>query len=1163
MNTELDSLELRVTSDAATAASGLDKLEASMVRLRAAARGGSGLASMANALSKLNTALSGLEARQRNIASLASALNSLSNVKSPSLNKTANQITKINTAVAGLNVDGSKLRQLAESLSVLGDIPKATGLNSTLNTLRKIPEITRSLSSNELRKFGLQMQLLAKYLRPVSQELSTVSRGLQNFSAQVNKAVRANKSLAASNKTTAKSFSLFNSGLTGAISGLALFGFTAYQIVNFLADCVTLSNEYIENVNLFQVSMGEYYNEAFEYAMLVSDRLGIDPSQWMRYQGVFMSMAKGFGLANDQAYLLSEGLTELTYDISSLYNEPVEQAALRLQSGLAGEIEPVRRLGIPISEAAMKEYARDTLGITENVENMTEAEKSFIRALMLMEGAGRVGAIGDFAKTLESPANAIRVLNQQITQLKRAIGNVMIPILIQVIPYVQAFVEVLTELIQALAVLVGFTMPEWDTNSWSSGLVTGADDATDAIGGTAAAVKKLQDYTLGIDELNIIDPPDPSSGGAGAGGVGSDWINDLEIPNIWDKDFIASISSQADKLKDQMRVLLGIVLAIGTAFLAWKIGKAVMAGIQALQTALLAIPGIISTIRQAAMLLTGQLVGPATAAAVGLANALRFAGVVGVILTILWRIQDLWKSCEAFRVGVARIANVFRTVFLVVNEVLAHAWESLKEVGQAVLDLLPPEFRETIESALGVLGKFVQDLNLDWVDLGITIAGIVALFIPGGQVLGVILLAFEAISVAIRAVGNISDETWSRIRISFNNFIIPIRDIAVAMFDSIIAFLKGVFTGDWNTAWAALRDSASRVLDATRALVAQIFGVDLIGIVQNWYLTYAQPWFTFERWLTLAGNIKSAIVSTWDSTVGAWVASITTWWENDVAPWFTLERWQELGRQALEGLFQGLAGIGEKISDWGEGLIRGVKNVLGIHSPSTRFEEVGQMSVAGLQNGFSGISVLSSMFSGQIALMQTALSASLGAFKGLVSEGLAYFKLALLEAELENLQATNTMTEHFRAMAAKSNAAIQSIINYLNSIPRSITTVHTIITRNVTDNSGSSSSRTKGYATGGFPETGQLFFAREAGPELVGTIQGNTAVANNQQIVEGIAAGVAEANMQQNSLLREQNELLRAILAKEGVVLDGKTLLKSVKNAARESGATIMVGGVV
>lgn len=86
-------------------------------------------------------------------------------------------------------------------------------------------------------------------------------------------------------------------------------------------------------------------------------------------------------------------------------------------------------------------------------------------------------------------------------------------------------------------------------------------------------------------------------------------------------------------------------------------------------------------------------------------------------------------------------------------------------------------------------------------------------------------------------------------------------------------------------------------------------------------------------------------------------------------------------------------------------------------------------------------------------------------------------------------------------------------------------------------------------AKGGFPDTGSMFIAREAGPELVGTLGNRTAVANNDQIVDGIRKGVADANSEQNSLLRQQNELLRAILAKDTGLRPSSTLGRTVRQS--------------
>jgi len=192
-------------------------------------------------------------------------------------------------------------------------------------------------------------------------------------------------------------------------------------------------------------------------------------------------------------------------------------------------------------------------GIDKSVAAMTEQEKALLRSLVLMEGASRIGAIGDFAKTLESPANAMRVLRQQITQLGRAIGTVFVPILIQVIPWVQAFVEILTEAIQRFAVLVGFEMPEWETNDWGEDIKENADSAADSVGDTTDELKKLKQQLLGIDELNIIGASNEIKLDTGEAGK---WTDDLEIPDIWDKTALDALKKQVDEIKPVLKDLL-------------------------------------------------------------------------------------------------------------------------------------------------------------------------------------------------------------------------------------------------------------------------------------------------------------------------------------------------------------------------------------------------------------------------------------------------------------------------------------------------------------------------------------------------------------------------------------------------------------------------------
>ena len=198
---------------------------------------------------------------------------------------------------------------------------------------------------------------------------------------------------------------------------------------------------------------------------------------------------------------------------------------------------------------------------------MTQAEKAQLRYVAIMEQS--TNAMGDLARTSMTPSNAIRILNQQITQLSRALGNLLLPVLQVVIPWIQAFVEVVTDAVQALAVLIGFELPTIDY-SGLDGVSVGASDAEDAINGATSAAKEMKKQLIGIDELTILQ--EPSSGGSGvavgAGGVTGGDLG-LELPEY---DFLKGLTSQTNELKETIKDLLyNYVIPVGTAFAAWKL----------------------------------------------------------------------------------------------------------------------------------------------------------------------------------------------------------------------------------------------------------------------------------------------------------------------------------------------------------------------------------------------------------------------------------------------------------------------------------------------------------------------------------------------------------------------------------------------------------------
>lgn len=534
MAVNIDSLQIEIEATSSEAAKRVQNLADALTNLKAAAKGGAGLTTVSKQLQAL--------------ASAAASLN--------------------NTGIG-------KLKELAPALNSLSSIQKSSGLNSTINALKKLPEVSASLKEADLGEFATQMNQVASAVRPLATEMQKVSNGFSAFPIRIQKIIQSNAGLAASNNKTAKSFGVLGSGISSVQAKFGIYSVVFQQIAKIASSWVKESNDYVENLNLFTVAMGDAAESALEYAETVRDAVGIDPSEWIRNQGVFKQITSGFGVMEEKANLMSQNLTQLGYDISSFYNISIEEAMEKLQSGIAGEIEPLRRLGYAIDVATLQQVAYEH-GIQQSVNTMNQAQKSQLRYIAIMEQSGN--AMQDLARTSMTPSNALRILNQQITQLSRALGNLLIPLLQKIIPWVQAFVEVITDAIQALAVFFGFELPTIDY-SGMDGIASGANNVEDAISGATGAAKEMKKALLGIDELTILEPT-KTGGAGGAGGIGN---GDLGL-ELLEYDFLAGLKKQTDDLKSRMKDLLeNYIIPIGAGLEAWRIAKTLIPDLRLLQ----------------------------------------------------------------------------------------------------------------------------------------------------------------------------------------------------------------------------------------------------------------------------------------------------------------------------------------------------------------------------------------------------------------------------------------------------------------------------------------------------------------------------------------------------------------------------------------------------
>lgn len=574
--TTMEQLEIQINSSSTNAVEGISKLSRSLNRLNAVLKSSFDTSNVVQGIQTLNAGLKQLDGsaadKLRNIAESLKALKSVGTVT---------------VSVTNGDSDVNKIRVEVESLrQSMGNLTET--LNTTSTAARKTNSSLTALSTGVSAAKTSQSSLSASSIQSATgmNRMSATSLSLRAVLSSLKNAIQG---VADSNDNMSNSSGKASMSYTELLSKGSIWIAAFKAIKQTIGSFIDQSNQYVEDLNLFTASMGEYAGEAQKFAERASEVLGIDPSEFMRNEGTFNSIIEGFGVANDQAYLMSKNLTQLGYDLSSFYNTDVETAMQKLQSGISGELEPLRRWGYDLSVARLQQEALN-LGISKSVSNMTQAEKSQLRYYAIMTQVTQVQ--GDMARTLNAPANQLRVFQAQCVMAARAIGDVFIPILNKVLPYLIAFAKIVRMVFAGIAKLFGFSLPKVDY----SGINTGAkamgnlgdktNGANNSLGKTpkkvnkvTKALKKLKNATIGIDELNIISPDTNSSpsgsggsggiGGGGGGGIGGIGGSDLGF-KLPEYDFLkGAVASKADEIVKKIKsAVKKIALILGGALLA-------------------------------------------------------------------------------------------------------------------------------------------------------------------------------------------------------------------------------------------------------------------------------------------------------------------------------------------------------------------------------------------------------------------------------------------------------------------------------------------------------------------------------------------------------------------------------------------------------------------
>ena len=582
----IDSIQIEIESNSTNATKGLDALAGSLEKLK---KNGSFKAVSTN-LNNLSTALRNLpnvHSAANSLRTLANSIEKLKGVGSvASLTSSLSKLPAALKSVSGINLDNvaPQIQKVADTVAPLSNI-KAGGLSTMVNSMKKLGEVTESLDDKTIEEFAKKVELLNQKLGPLSEKMSTIKTGFNAINSGAKKA--------------SASVDDFGDGINATTLNMSSFIEIARTVIQAVTTLIQKLSEFVHQAAQwdgvryqFGNAFGEQADIYYEKISKITEALMINKQAFMENSAMAASMLIGFGVDKTDAREMGLGYTQLAYDIWAAYNNVYETldgadgAMAAVRSAIAGEVEPIRRAGFTIVEATLEQTAANH-GLNISLENATEAQKSYLRYLELVDQAQRKGVVGTYAREMETAEGMMRTFSQQLKSLSQAFGSLFLPILVKVMPYFQAFVEILKEGVFWLASMFGIEIQDigdtWNDFSAGSGVLddvaNSADGATGALEDATKAAKELKNATIGIDELNVISPTASSSssgGGAGSGGTGGGGIgggfDDLDIDSLWDDSIFGTIKSDVEAIKSMLKnaliditaVVSGFALAIGT-----------------------------------------------------------------------------------------------------------------------------------------------------------------------------------------------------------------------------------------------------------------------------------------------------------------------------------------------------------------------------------------------------------------------------------------------------------------------------------------------------------------------------------------------------------------------------------------------------------------------
>lgn len=939
---EIDSLEIQIKAQATKANNAIDKLITKLDKLSTSLNSinTSNLNGLANSVNRLSSAMQSMNnVKTTDFTRLAKGIEKMSTVDTAKINRAASSMNQLSKAFGNIQASSSataQISELARGISQLGyksstkaieNIPKlATAMQGLMTTLSKAPTVNRNLidMTNALAK-------LARTGASSGRAANSLASSLNVFSK------------------SAKSAKINSFSLASAFGKLYASYWLLFRAFHKLGEAIDISSSLTEVENVVRTTFGNYEKLIQDFSKTSIQDFGMSELMAKQVASRFQAMGVAMGFPQKNMANMSLELTKLTADMASFYDMSQTDVARNLQAIFTGETEPLRKYGLDLTQATLKEWALKQ-GLDADITSMTQAQKAMLRYQYVMQNTA--AAQGDFARTADTWHNQITVLTQSFQQLASIIGGALINAfkpfvrtLNQVMQYVIAFAETVTN---ALGSIFGWQY-EVSAGGVAEDWADGMDDFSDATGDAAKNAKKLKNNVLALDELNISSGDNDKSGSGAGGGANKvdktqgglvqvdtifkgyeSGIKSLEelgktinaalnkaMENVdWNKiyekadnfgkglaNFLNGLisprlfSNVGKTIANSLNTVLHFLDSFGTTF-DWKnFGKSLAAGIKGFfenwdagltgKTLSTFAKGILEAMSAS----LNQLSADETFNTIGQKLVDFVCGIDWGGLA--WDLAGFFIACE--------------------NALVNFPVDFAEGVGQRILDKIfgtdengesnvKFEIPEGVKNSIGT--KFLT------------------LFNPG---LGVAKEAIDIINTLIK-VNDDLESNVSKVADSIEEKIEFLKSMAFMKWIEIQSWfetdIKPWFSADtWVGIFDGIKEAASTKWDEIKEWWAN-------SAIVTWWNDDVLPWFSLDTWLTLLNNIKESFSTKFGETITKWKTDINTWWTVNVAPWFTKQRWDTMLTKIPEAFKNAFKLAANGAIEFLNGVISGVESLV-------------------------------------------------------------------------------------------------------------------------------------------------------------------------------------------------------------------------------------------